>query len=169
MANPGELLDTSRLFIFCGGAVFNRMTPVRKTILDSEANIALYSFFLEHLDNYVKTDARLTHYFSPLHPEGMIFRLMIDYNKLIDLREDKIKNMSHRLMAVVLKQDAVVPHYEVLNTLRGTERNIQTDVKVLDFPYPYTHENPFPLHEKHQKEVNESLDQVFGMASEFLK
>ena len=168
MANPQGLLDESRLFIFCGGPVFNRMSPVRKTIIDSETNIALYSFFLEHLDSYLKTDRRLAHYFSSAHPEGLVFRSMIDYNKLIEFREEKLNKISSRLMAVALKKDTVVPYYEVLNTLRGTERSIPIEVKVIDFPFPYSHENPFPLADSHQSAVNAAIDQVFGMAAEFL-
>ncbi|HZK09004.1 MAG TPA: DUF6051 family protein [Bacteroidales bacterium] len=168
MDNPQGLLDKSRLFIFCGGPAFNRMSPVRKTILDSEANIALYSFFIEHLDSYLKTDPRLTHYFSSAHSEGLVFRSMIDYNKLIDMREEKLNQISSRLMAVALKKDTVVPYYEVLNTLRGTERSIPIAVKVIDFPFPYSHETPFPLNDNHQSAVSAAVDQVFSMAAEFL-
>ena len=166
--NPGGHFDSSRLFIFCGGPVFNRMSPVQKTILDSEANIALYSFFIEHLDSYLKTDARLAHYFSPLHSEGMVFKSMTDYNKMIGFREEKIRKISHRIMAVVLKQDKVVPYYEVLNTLQGAARDIPVPVKILDFPFSYTHENPFPLRDKYQQEVDRKFEEVFGMAAEFL-
>ncbi len=168
MDNHKGMFDKSRLFIFCGGPVFNRMAPVQKTILDSEANIALYSFFLEHLDSYMKTDARLAHYFSESHSEGKVFKSMIDYNKLIEFREDKIQKISSRTKAVVLKQDAVVPYYEVMNTLQGTARDIPVDIRILDFPFPYTHENPFPLREKFQKEVEKSFDEVFSLAAEFL-
>lgn len=169
MDNPHGLFDQSRLFMFCGGPVFNRMSPVQKTILDSEANIALYSFFLEHLDSYMKSDKRLAHYFSESHSEGLVFKSMIDYNKMIDFREDKIRKISDRLMAVVLKQDAVVPYYEVMNTLQGTARDIPVKIKVMDFPFPYTHENPFPLRDKFQEDVNEKFEEVFGLAAEFLK
>ncbi len=169
MDSPGGFLDKSRLFIFCGGPVFNRMSPVNKTILDSEANIAIYSFFIEHLENYLKTDSRLAHYFSWQHPEGMVFRSMIDYNKMIELREEKIRAISDRLMALVLKKDTVVPYYEVLNTLQGTERNLPVEVKIMDFDFPYTHENPFPLSDKYQGEVNRKIDEVFEIAANFLR
>ncbi len=168
MDNTGGLLGQSKLFIFCGGPVFSRMSPVRKTILDSEANIALYSFFLEHLENYLKTDKRLAHYFSAHHPEGLVFRSMIDYHKMIDLREEKIAKLGKRLMALVLKKDSVVPYYEVLNTLQGTGRNIPVDVEIMDFDFPYTHENPFPLHPAYQPEVNRMMNKVFDIAAEYL-
>jgi hypothetical protein len=49
MANSDQLFDKSRLFIFCGGATFNRYSAVTKFILDSEANVELYSFLIQHL------------------------------------------------------------------------------------------------------------------------
>lgn len=104
--------------MFCGGPVFNRMVPVKKSIIDSEANIALYSFFLEHLESY-------------------------------------------------LKNDLVVPHYEVTNTLKGTERDIPTEVLVLDFPYKYSHENPFLLSVNIAESVEKSYNQLFEIAARF--
>lgn len=169
MSNPGNLLAESRLFIFCGGPVFNRMSPVKKTILDSEANIALYSFFLEHLDYYLKQDDRLRHYFGDSHPEGLVFKSMIDYNKMMDFREEKIRAISSRVMAVALKQDKVVPHYEVLNTLKGAGRDIPVKVEVMDFPYTYSHENPFPITGKYAELVENGYNRVFSMATGFLK
>lgn len=169
MNNPGNLLTDAKLFIFCGGPVFNRMAPVQKTIIDSEASIALYSFFLEHLDTYLKTDDRLRHYFSEAHPEGMVFKSMVDYTKMIAFREEKLKTISTRVKAVVLREDKVVPWYEVVNTLQGIERNIPIKINVLDFDYPYTHENPFPVHDKYKNEVSRSFDEVFDEATGFLK
>ncbi len=168
MSNTDGFFDRSKLFMFCGGPVFNRMSPVRKTIIDSEANIALYAFFLEHLDNYLKNDARLAHYFSPRHPEGMVFKSMIDYTKMLEFREEKIAAISSRLMAVALKKDRVVPSYEVLNTLTGAGGDIPTPVKVVDFDFPYTHENPFPLNPKYHDEVDAEYERIFSLAADFL-
>jgi pimeloyl-ACP methyl ester carboxylesterase len=168
MQNPEGLLTNSRLFIFCGGPVFNRMAPVQKTIIDSEASIALYSFFLEHLDTYLKTDSRLRHYFSQAHPEGMVFKSMVDYNKMIAFREKKLTAISNRVKAVVLREDKVVPWYEAVNTLKGIERNIPIQVEILDFDYPYTHENPFPVQDKLSEAVHNSFEEVFTDAAAFL-
>ena len=41
MTNKDGYLDNSRFVAFCGGAVFNRLSPVSKFILDSEANVSL--------------------------------------------------------------------------------------------------------------------------------
>jgi hypothetical protein len=169
LANPGRMLDQSKMFLFCGGPVFNRMSPVRKSILDSEANIALYSFFIEHLENYIKTDKRLAHYFSEVHSEGLVFKAMLDYNKMLGFREEKLREISGFISAIALKKDQVVPSYDVLNTLKGADRDIPIDVKVMDFPFNYTHENPFPLDLKIADEVNEAFGKVFKIAADFLR
>ena len=168
MDDSSGYLNQSRLFMFCGGPVFNRMSPVRKSIIDSEANIALYSFFLEHLDNYLKKDKRLAHYFRSQHSAGMIFKAMLDYYKMIEFREEKLRNISSRIKALALKKDLVVPHYEVLNTLKGAERDIPVEVQVLDFPYQYSHENPFPVSDKIIEQVEKSYQEVFSTAARFL-
>ncbi len=80
MSNPLDPLSQSKLFMFCGGAPFNRMSPVRKTILDSKANIALYTFFRENLGTFMKSDEKLTYYFSESYPAGLVFRSMLDFH-----------------------------------------------------------------------------------------
>ncbi len=169
MSNPLGLLSRSKLFMFCGGAVFNRMSPVRKTIIDSEANIALYSFFLENLETYMKSDERLSYYFSDSYPAGLVFRSMLDFHKLRELREERLRNISGRVAAIALKQDMVVSSYEVQGTLQGADRDIPIDVRVIDLPYKYSHDNPFPLNKAIEDEVNTAFDEIFGIAGEFLK
>lgn len=51
MSNKNGYFSNSRYVTFCGGAVFNRISPVSKFILDSEANVSLYSFVVEHLEH----------------------------------------------------------------------------------------------------------------------
>jgi len=135
--------EESRLFIFCGGAAFNRMNPVSREIVDSEANIAVYSFFIEHLDKEVKKDPRLALYFNdPLSP-GYAFRMMLHQNRMADLREAKLRALSGRIRAMVLKGDTVVPPYEAVNLLRGNERALPVTVDIEDPPYPASHIKPF--------------------------
>ena len=62
MTNHEGYFDHSRLALFCGGSVFNRMSPVSRFILDSEADVALYSYIVEHIESHLKKDARLRHY-----------------------------------------------------------------------------------------------------------
>ena len=50
LTNYKNYFDNTKLCLFCGGAVFNRISPVSKFILDSEANVALYPYLVEHFD-----------------------------------------------------------------------------------------------------------------------
>jgi hypothetical protein len=168
MADPDGLFRDSRLCLFCGGAVFNRMSPVTKFILDSEANVALYSFVVEHLESHLRRDARLRHYLSEAHAEGAHFRSMLNYGVLRAEREAQFRRLAPRMMAVALAQDRVVPPYEVVNTLQGAARDIPVPAEVLDFPYEYQHENPFPDQEARRREVDAEFRRVFGLIAAFL-
>lgn len=157
----------SKLCLFCGGNVFNRFSPVSKFILDSEANVALYSYIIEHLENHLKKDERLRHYLSELHPEGMNFKAMLNYNQHRGERESSFRKISDRTLAIALEKDLVAPPYEVINTLMGIKRDIPIEVVVEDFDYPYIHENPFPIREEMAIPVNAAFDRIFSRVSRF--
>ncbi len=167
MADPDGLLGRSRLAMFCGGAVFNRMSPVTKYILDSEANVALYSCLVEHLESHLRRDGRLAHHLGREHPEGTHFHSMLSYGVLRGEREAQFRRLAPRLMAVALVQDQVVPAYEVVNTLQGAGRDIPVRVEVLDLPYPHQHENPFPALEPQRAEVDAAFQRVFRLVADF--
>jgi len=168
MTNHKNYFDRSKLVMFCGGPVFNRLSPVSKFILDSQANVALYSYIIEHLDSHLRKDGKLRHYLCEC-PEGISFRSMLNYGLMSDLREERLRNIGHRLLAVTLKQDTVVPPYEVANTLQGKYRDIPVRVDIHDLPYSYKHEDPFPaLEEKIRNEVDEGFKRVFDPIGVFL-
>lgn len=169
MTDPEGLFQRSRLCLFCGGAVFNRMSPVSKFILDSEANVALYSYVVEHLESHLRHDPRLRHYLSGDHPEGTRFRSMLNYGVLRKEREAKFRELSPRLLAVALEQDTVIPPYEVINALQGSGRDLPVRVEHLDFPYEYLHEDPFPAQEALRAPVDRSFRQVFSLIAEFYR
>ena len=158
MTNPDYIFQHTRLCMFCGGAVFNRMSPVSKFILDSESNVMLYSFIIEHLESHLKNSERLRHYFCNEHPEGINFRSMLNYKTMKQYREEVFNNLRNQIMAITLEKDTVVPPYEVANTLQGSTRNIPVRVEIIDFPYEYKHEDPFPQIENYKNEVNQCFD-----------
>jgi hypothetical protein len=160
-------LDGSKFVMFCGGPVFNRLSPVSKFILDSQANVVLYSYLIEHLDSHLKKDERLRHYLCE-RPEGISFRSMLNYGVMSDLREERLREVCHRLLAVALKQDTVVPPYEIANTLQGKYRDIPVRVDMHDLPYPYKHEDPFPALEKISNEIDAGFRRVFDPIGKFL-
>ena len=167
MTNRKGYFSNSRYATFCGGAVFNRLSPVSKFILDSEANVSLYSYAVEHLESHMRRDEILRHYLT-VYDEGINFRCMLNYKTLTDYREDVFRQKSQQFYAVVLAQDEVVPPYEVINTLQGTRRDIPTRVETFDFPYKYTHEDPFPALPKIADEVDKQFRTVFDSISDFL-
>ena len=169
MTNKDAYFSNSRFISFCGGAVFNRLSPVSKFILDSEANVSLYSYVVEHLESHMKRDEVLRHYLSEIHPEGVNFRSMLNYKTLTRYREQKFREMSERIYAITLSEDTVVPAYEVINTLQGTNRDIPIRVDTLEFPYKYTHEDPFPALENIKEEVTRQFVKTFDLVCDFLQ
>ena len=169
MTNHRNYFSQSKLCLFCGGIVFNRYSPVSRFILDSEANVALYSYIIEHLENHLKRDEWLRHYLTEQHPEGESFRAMLNYNLLRTEREAMLVKISDRVFALALERDVVAPPYEVINTLNGIRRDIPIDVEVMDFSYPYSHENPFPLGKEYREAVSAGFNLVFERLARFLK
>jgi hypothetical protein len=168
MTNQNGYFSDSRFVSFCGGAVFNRLSPVSKYILDSEANVSLYSYVVEHLESHMKRDEVLRHYLGESHPEGVNFRSMLNYKTLTKYREETFRRMSDRIYAIALAEDTVVPAYEIVNTLQGTQRNIPVRIDILDYPYRYKHEDPFPALTGIRGEVDTHFRQTFADIAGFL-
>jgi hypothetical protein len=168
MSNKDGFFSNSKYATFCGGAVFNRLSPVSKFILDSEANVSLYSYVVEHLESHMRRDEVLRRYMHT-HPEGNNFRSMLNYKILTHDREEVFRKMSHRFYAITLAKDEVVPAYEVINTLQGSCRDIPVNVEILDYPYKYIHEDPFPALPKIADEVDKQFRMTFDKISDFLR
>jgi hypothetical protein len=168
MSNPKNYFDNSKLFIFCGGPTVDRMFPNSKFILDSDATISIYSFYIERLESELKLDKRLSHYFSEDHLAGKYFRSMLSYQKNKEFREDRLRELSGQIYAVALKKDEIIPPNEVLNVLKGDYRDIKINVDILDFPFHYDHINPFALQESKEQEVNNTFQNIFRIAAQYL-
>ena len=167
LTNYNNYFSYTKVCLFCSGATFNRLSPVSKFILDSETNVALYSFFVEHFDNILQNDDLLNHYIKKGHLEGEIFYSMLDYKKKRAFREELLKKYENQIYAITLKKDNVIPSYEVINTLKGAYHNIGIKVDELDFDREYTHENPFPSSIKESDKVVDDFDLVFKKVCEF--
>ena len=169
MTNKDGYFSQSRICMFCGGAVFNRLSPVSKFILDSEANVSLYSYVVEHLESHMKRDKVLATYLNDSRPEAVNFRSMLNYKIFTDFREERFRQMHDRILAVTLEKDSVVPPYEVINTLQGIRRDIPIEVDILDFPYIYKHEDPFPELTSIADAVDKEFTKAFEKMCNFLK
>lgn len=167
-SNHQDYFTNSKVCLFCSGAVFNRLTPVSKMILDSEALVSLYSYLVEHFDSFLKKDAFLEHFLNGAHVEGTVFRSMFDYMKMREFREQLLNDNKDSIYAITLKEDTVIPSVEIINTLKGAYRDIDVKVDELDFEYAYTHENPFPIKGVDTDLVEFSYNNVFGKVCDFL-
>jgi len=168
LANPKGYFTNSKLALFCGGPVFNRLSPVSKFILDSEANVALYSYLIEHFEKHNAKDKHLQHYIKGPHPEGHIFHAMLNYNENRVYREELFRHVSTDLMAIGLEKDEVIPSYEIVNTLQGANRDIRIPVHIVDFDFPYNHIAPFPAVAKNSELIDREFRNTFGKIADFI-
>ncbi|CAM2805313.1 hypothetical protein DRF59_14605 [Chryseobacterium flavum] len=168
MADPNHYFVQSKVFCFCGGMTIDRMFPISKYIMDTQATVKMLSVFTELLSSDFKSDSRLKHYQTDsLHPQESWFKKMLRYNYFQKEREERIREIQSQIKAYVLEKDSVAPPIEALNTLQGGYRNINVDIEIKDFPYEYSHMVPFPLTHKHKKDVTEAFHQFIKSASDF--
>lgn len=169
LSNYRNYFSDTKVCLFCSGSVFNRMSPVSKYILDSEATVAMYSYLTEHLDHFFKKDSLLQHYMNGDHLEGKVFYSMLRYNRMREFRENLFRKAANSFYAIPLHKDAVIPSNEVVDTLKGAYRDIDIRIEEMDFNYPYSHESPFPINKSDSKLVDFSFSTVFDKAGAFLK
>lgn len=170
MANPKGFFLDAKLFCFCGGMTIDRMFPVSKYIMDASAAIAMQSCYAELLSSNFATDKRLGHFQNnDQHPEEAWFKTMLRYNYFVKEREALLQTLSHQIKALVLRQDEVAPPVETLNTLKGGYRDIDIEVVVDDYAYPYSHMNPFSLVHKYQEAVDVAFARFSNAISDFFK
>ncbi len=164
MGDRAGTFADSKLFMFCGGATFDRMYPNSRFILDSDATIAIYAYFLARFENELRENARLRHYLDGAHPEVRYFRAMLNYQDGKAQRETRLREIAPRIAAFALRQDRVVPGDEVVNTLQGEAHDIPVSVEIADFPFEYSHVKPFPVN-GHCAEVEHNFAQLISAAA----
>lgn len=167
LSNYKNYFAQTKVCLFCSGFTMNRISPVSRFILDSEANVALYSFLVEHFDKILEKDNLLNHYINEDHIEGKVFYSMMEFQKMRAFREELFKKYEKQFYAITLKKDHVIPSFEVLNTLQGAFRDINIKVEELDFDRDYIHENPFPVDTKTAEQVQEDMKRVFAKVCDF--
>jgi len=167
MANPENLLSDSKLFMFCGGSVFSAMNGTSRYIMDSMAAETISRYYLNEFENEIKQN-------NPVMDRiisgvlGETFRSMIDFERFKNFREKTIEKIKDRIMAVALLKDAIIPPEGIIKTLNASGK-INANVEVMDFPYPYSHENPFPPIENIQyKQIDNCFNRLMETASNFL-
>ena len=164
LGNPDGLYTGSKFFLLCGGAMFDKMDGVSKLIMDQKAFERLRHFYIEELDSELEKSEVLDDLMNQT-PVGKGFLAMLSKTNLQQLRESSFQKMKNQIQAVALQKDKVISAEGIKDSL-----NKWVNVEVLDFPYNYTHENPFPLLEgEKSSEVDRCFETVFSRAAAFLK
>jgi hypothetical protein len=167
MANPENLLEDSKLFMFCGGSVFSNMQGTSKLIMDKRAFDNVYRFYLDEFEDTLSVKSPLADFLKTTQI-GMSFRAMIDLGRLKTFREKIFRTLRDQFHSISLKQDIVIPSEGIVATLKSNSK--MGNVEVWDFPYPYIHENPFPVFNSElSKNVDYWFERVFTQAAVFLK
>ncbi|RVB95049.1 hypothetical protein EN883_35930, partial [Mesorhizobium sp. M7A.F.Ca.AU.002.06.1.1] len=100
MADPHHYFTRSKVFCFCGGMTIDRMFPISKYIMDTQATVKMQSVFTELLSSDFKSDSRLKHYQNEdLHPQESWFKKMLRYNYFQKEREERIKEIQSQVKA----------------------------------------------------------------------
>ena len=95
------------------------------------------------------------------------FKAMIRPEIMQDYREAFFERVQDRLRIVTLKKDTVMPTRGVVDAL-GT-RCAGTILEELDFPYEYSHQNPFPFNTGATPEMlYHSFTNIFNRVDNFL-
>ncbi len=166
MGNPRGLFDSSKLFMFCGGSVFSYMKGTSRYIMDKIAYDTVFRYFVTDFENTIRRGCNLYDFFKG-DTLGLSFRSMLSLSRKKDFRENAMKRFQDRIYAISLAKDLVIPPIGVKKTLAGA--CIAKDmIKVMDLPYDYTHETPFPLlkNDGHVR-VDNAFETIFSEAVSF--
>lgn len=154
LSNPENLFDNTKWFFFCGGSLFEKMNGNSKEIMDQEAYNKIYNFYIDGF-NFIGDKIE----------EAFQSMVRIDNNK--EKREGIFSNLREKIRAITLKKDIVIPTLGALNAFGS--QSCQKIVTEMDFPFEYTHQNPFPANKKIAPELlSGAFIQVFSQASAFL-
>ncbi|WP_439181827.1 DUF6051 family protein [Carboxylicivirga taeanensis] len=150
LAHGNDILANSKLFIFCGGSVFDGWQGASKYIMDSTAFETLREFYVSK-EQFNQSEIQQIIEHSPL---GQSFVDMLSMKNLRKRGEGYVTTLKDRVVTVVLKNDKVAVADKVKNTLKGT------CVEEWDFNFSYSHIRPFPLLTNTNKLVNQ-VNQAF--------
>jgi hypothetical protein len=99
----------------------------------------------------------------------MAFRSMIDTGRFRRFREARLSAIKEQIRSIALIKDSVIPYNGIIKTLNFKQTKSDDSLLITDFPFPYTHENPFPvLAAPLSQKVDRAFESLFGSASLFL-
>lgn len=167
MSNPLGVFNSSRCVLFCGGTTLNKMAPVNKYILDSEAANTIQDFYVHKLEQNLLVDERLRSLFGSESEEAFLFKAMLGHDENLPVRKRYLAKIRDRIFAMGLAKDSVIPAGSIRDALISDHPK-KIRFELINPGYNYTHENPFPLLLKTENEVEQEFEQIFSKAANFL-
>jgi len=166
IANPGGIFDKSRFVLFAGGTVFSNINGISRFILDQQAFEHLRKYYLNH-DSWRRTTLKSYVKRMDVKNVARAFMAMLSPEYFSSLRNTVFSNFNDRLLVYGLKDDKVFPEEHIMDNFKGSG----VWVNRLHFPYPYSHEAPFPLSKDPSvsREVDKSFDSIFKEIGNFLR
>ncbi|MDR2065154.1 MAG: DUF6051 family protein [Prevotellaceae bacterium] len=162
LSNPDKLTSDSRLFMFCGGALFSRMNGSARDIMDNESFQKLKSYLL---NDFIHKGFSILKRKDDFMEKA--FKSMLSLDKYRRYRENFFCKDKDRIAAITLKKDTVIPTLGVEEALG--KKCAGEILKELDFPYEYSHQTPFPFHNRIDHEtVQQCFSGIFDRAAAFL-
>jgi len=166
--NFNDIFRDLRLFMFCGGTTFDSMNGISKYIMDEKAYASLMTL------NDPKKLRQIGRNFVGATKSMRFLRnwngigLMMSSRKRRREREKLLEKCAYNIYAIALERDTVMPPKKIVRTLKGKNGDIPTRVEIIDFPYAYSHESPFPItDDKIQPLVNRCFSLVFNNVANF--
>ena len=166
ISNPEKRVSRSHAFLLCGGPTFDRLYGTSRYILDNKAVESVKDFFFNpnftiNLPDTVeeviqKLDLR------------KIFHAMVDSSIYREYRHACFSSLADNLRLCPLRKDSVVPAESVKETFSRVCGEIKNIVFPQDFPFEYSHENPFP-YEGDRDQIDRAFSRIFADAAAFLK
>lgn len=169
IANPNNLFSNSKMFMFCGGALFSQMNGVSRLIMDEAAFKSINHYYLDEFQKEMENSSPLSDYV--LNTDlGNSFYSMIKEESLRKYRNHAFTSFRKRIYAISLIKDRVIPSAGIVRTLSGGKNSLPENVEVLNPAYDYTHETPFPVGNiSLMPEIDATFERVFGKAASFLQ
>lgn len=165
MANPQKLFTDSRLFVFCGGSIFSHMYGESRCIMDKSAYDRLYHYYCHEWSAILKRTRKS----GKVLQDSILtaFNAMINPDTYRESRERFFHSCQHRISGISLLKDKVMP-WAGVEACMGSKLASQC-FELVDFPYEYTHEFPFPANGRiDDLSLDHSFSKVFQKAAAFL-
>jgi hypothetical protein len=162
LSNPENLFLNSSFVFFAGGCLFSDMNGISKYIMDNVASESIKKYFLER---------DLTHLEQKLPAAEKTFikaaQALIRKDLYSSSRLNCFENYSENILIIALKNDKVIP-VEGIASAFGDKICNSGVLRIMHFPYDYTHENPFPvLNRNLEIPVTEAFLSVFEPVARF--